>query len=164
MVSVLVQIWKWKMRWKWKMSSCLLLCCPIARALRHWEGALAVAMHAPSSFLGWERCPLLLRRKRKYHLIVVSVVFSFDFITPFLLLCCLIACPLRGWEGTLAVATRTPSSFLGWEKGTLSSGEKENTIWLLFLCCLFLWLLLLLLDCCVVSSCACWGAEKAPLL
>jgi hypothetical protein len=35
---------------------------------------------------------------------------------------------LRRWEGALAIATHAPSSFLGWEKGTLSSGRKEKTI------------------------------------
>ncbi len=89
-------------------------------------------------------------KEKPFWLLFLSCL-SLAPIAPFWLLCCPIACALRRWEGALAVATRTPSSFLGWEKGTLSSGGKKNH----FDCCFFLvfpWLR------------ARWGAAKVPAL
>ncbi len=109
-----------------------LLCLPIVCALRHLEGAhhLSLAERGALSSSG--------EKENTMWLLFLCCLFLLTLITPFWLLCCHIARMLRHWEGILAVATRTPSSFLGWEKGTLSSGGKENTIWLLFLCCLSL--------------------------
>jgi len=135
-------------RWKWKMSngdilgvrvqiSFLLLCLRIVCALRHWEGALATVSRAIIFPRLREGRPLL-RRKRKYHFdCCFFVVFPWRLLLLFD--CCVVPSrALRRWEGTLVVATRTPSHHLSLSERRAPSPqeEKKKPFWLLFLSCL----------------------------